>query len=265
MLPLDDQKMVYVPGDSRYFVPCSESVHDSVSFLLKALERLGNESARVQTFFHQVQTHADVSFAICYGSVLNTYLAVSDVEDVDILIAVKGEKVVYDWSQPRGAEVRCMKLAEIRDQLGYKRLSTRRSNHTAYHSLAGMFAGPFLVIKQSEELDGIIQRVRPVFHRTYRRTLSQIVEHECAKESIRMDGSSALGRHGSKPCKQGYLFYGTNKRMSRKEAEHIIDQALRRRNIVADIGLEVKKAVLRGAKKRRVAILFALAPKKKGT
>jgi len=262
MLPLDDQKMVYVPGDSQYFVPCSESVHDSVSFFLKVMERLGNESARVQTFFHQVQTHPDVSFAICYGSALNTHLAVSDVEDVDILIVVKREKVVYDWSRPRGAEVRCMKLAEIRDQLRYKRLSTRGSKHTAYHSLAGTFAGPLLVIKHSEELEAIIQRVRAVFHRTYRRTLSQMVEHECAKESIRMTGISDRRIQESKTRNQGYLFYGTDRRLSQKEAEHIIDQALRRRNIVADIGLEVKKDVLRGAKKRRVTIPFALAPKK---
>ncbi len=219
------------------------TAEETMGSVLRVLKEYRNEPEDILDFFDMVHKSHDVVFSLIYGSAVNSNASPSEIEDVDILVATRNKKFVYDWDQPKGMEIRFLFVSDIKNYLTVKKRFFLPIFSKEYNSLGGIFANGVLVIKSSKELEDIIHGVRRNFRKIYVRALSQIVENDCKKRMEQMSPSS----HGKKL----YSFYGGERLISLDEARSMIDESLKRKNIQPRIVPAIKKTILKGIKTRK--------------
>jgi hypothetical protein len=243
-ISLDFQHLIFLEPDYRYFINNGRTTEETIYFVLKVLKEFGNDPNSISDFMNRVYKSNDVVFALIYGSAVNSNAAPSEIEDVDILIATRNRKFVYDWDQPKGTEIRYLFVTEIEDYLTVKKRFFLPVFSKEYNTLGGIFANGLLAIKFSKELENIIHGVRRNFQKIYVRALSQIVENDCKKRIEKMPPSSHR--------KKLYSFYGSESGMSLDEARLMIDESLKRRNIQPGIAPAIARRILKRIKTRSV-------------
>jgi len=240
---LDFQNLIFVEPDHRYFLNTGRTQEEAIDRVLKLLKEFGNDPEGIADFMNRVHKSPEVVFALIYGSAVNTSIEPAEIEDVDILIATRDKRFVYEWDQLKGTEVRYVFVSEIQNYLAVKRRFFLSVFSKEYNSLGGIFTNGLLVIKTSKELEEIIQGVRRHFQRIYVRALSQIVENDCKKRMEKMPPSLKE--------KRLYSFYGTESLVSLDEARLMIDESIKKKNIQPGIAPAVARRILKGIKKRK--------------
>jgi len=217
---------------------------------LRVLEGFGNDPEDISEFMNRVYMCRDVAFAFLYGSAVNSRSALSEMEDIDILVVTQGDKkFVYEWATPKGAETRYLRLSEIRDFLKVEKRFFSSVFTREYNSLGGIFANGLAVIKGSRDLDAMVSDVRQDFHKIHIKALSQIVENDCRKR-IEKNSRFAKSRRGfSSNDKRRYSFYGSEGRVTLDEARSMIDESIRRKNIQPGKAPAISRRILKGMKR----------------
>ena len=166
---------VFIEPDYRYFIKRGQTREETIDFISKVLKEFGNDPECILDFMNHVYNSQEVVFAFIYGSAVNSNYALSEIEDVDILIATRNKKFVYEWDQPRGTEIRYLLVTEIENYLKVKKSFFLPVFTKEYNTLGGIFANGLLVIKLSKELENIIYGIRLNFQKIYVKVISQIV------------------------------------------------------------------------------------------
>ena len=250
---LDYQKLTFIRPDNRFFLDTGQTTDERIASVLRTLKGFGNDPVSISEFMHRVYKCHDVVFAFIYGSAVNSNLALSEIEDIDILVATQGDKkFVYEWDAPKGTEIRYLRLSEIIDFIEVKKRFFSSVFTREYNSLGGIFANGLVVIKGSRELDGIVSDVRQNFYKIHIRAFSQIVENDC-KKSIEKKNRFTKNRRGfSSNDKRRYSFYGSEDRVTLDEARSIIDESIKRKNIQPGKAPAIARRLLKRIKKRRM-------------
>ena len=241
-MSLDFEHLIFLKPDYRYFINNGQKREETIDFVLKVLKAFGNDPESISEFMNRIYKNHDVVFAFIYGSAVNSNSALSEIEDVDILVASRNKKFVYDWDQPKGTEIRYMLLSEIENYLTVQKRFFLHAFSKEYNALGGIFANGLLVIKLSKELENIIHGVRRNFSKIHVKALSQIVENDCKKR--------VETRHFSSHEKRRFAFYGSESRVSLDEARLMIDESVRRKNIQPGKASAIEQRILKRIKER---------------
>jgi hypothetical protein len=250
-------RFTYIAPDPRYFRKSVKSAHEMTERILDIMNHFGHDKDSTRAFFLNLCESSRVVFALLYGSALSPRVAVSEIEDVDCLVVTQGQRVAPEWKQPTGVEVHFLRLGELTEHLMPDKARRRDIYPKAYDALAGIFAGPLLVIKYSEHLDAIIRKVRGHLGRSFKRTLSQLVEYDCMKMADRRGVSPGRGVGKGLQSGGAYVFYGSERPFSLEEAGAIIEEAMRRRDILPHRRPTLKRAILKRMGKRERFLPFA--------
>ena len=240
---MDYPGLIFVEPDDRYFVNSKRTREEAIAFLLQGFEQFGNDPKSISEFMNRVTKSPDVVFALIYGSAVNTHAGPSEIEDVDILIATRNKKIVYDWDQPKGTEIRYLLVSEIENFLKVEKKFFLPVFKKEYNALGGIFANGLLAIKFSKELENIIQSVRRHFQKISIKALAQMVENDCKKMMEKMSPSS----HGKKP----YTFYGSKTPLSLDEARLMIKKSIKRKSIQPGKASAIERKILKKIKTRK--------------
>lgn len=217
---------------------------------MRILEGFGNNPENTSEFMNRIYMSHDVAFAFIYGSAVNSNLALSEIEDIDILVVTQGDrKFVYEWAIPKGAEIRYLRLSEIRDFLKVEKRFFSSVFTKEYNSLGGIFANGLVVIKGSRDLDGIVSEVRQHFHKIHIKALSQIVENDCRKRIEKKNRFTKTKRGFSSNDKRRYSFYGSEMRVTLDDARSMIDESIKSKNIQPGMAPAIARQILRRIKK----------------
>ena len=233
---------VFIEPDYRYFIKSGQKREETIDFVLQVLKEFGNDPKSISEFMNRVTKSHDVVFAFIYGSAVNSNYALSEIEDVDILIATRTRKFIYQWDQPKGTEIRYMLLSEIENYLTVQKRFFLPVFTKEYNTMGGIFANGLLALKFSKGLENIIQGVRQNFNKIHVKALSQIVENDCKK---RVEKS-----HFSSHEKRRYSFYGSESLISLDEARLLIDASVKRKNIQPRKAPAIARRILKGIKAR---------------
>jgi hypothetical protein len=238
----DYPKLTYIEPDYRFFVDRGQTTEETIGFIVNVLENFGNDSQSIWEFVNRVTNSHDVVFAFFYGSVLNINLEISEIKDIDIFVATRNKKFVYDWDRPKGTELRYLLVLELKNYLKVKKRFFLPTFNKSYNAMGGIFANGLLAIKLSKELETIIQGVRQNFNKIHLKALSQIVENDCKKRVGK--------RHYSSHEKRRYAFYGSKSLISLDEARLMIDESIKRKNIQPVKAKAVAQRILKRIKVR---------------
>ena len=238
----DYQKPAFIEPDYRFFVDTGQTAEETIDLVFKVLEKFDNDSQSIWEFVNRVYKSPDVVFAFFYGSALNINLEISEIEDVDVFVATRNKKFVYDWDRPKGTEIRYLLVSELKNYLKVEKRFFLPVFTKEYNTLGGIFANGLLTIKFSKELENIIQGVRQNFNKIHVKALSQIVENDCKKRVEK--------RHFSSHEKRRYSFYGSESLISLDEARLMIDESVKRKNIQPGKAPAIARRILKGIKVR---------------
>jgi hypothetical protein len=175
---------------------------------------------------------------------LNIDLEIYQIEDVDVFVATRNKKFVYDWERPKGTEIRYLLVSELKNYLEVGKRFFLPAFNKEYHALGGIFANGLLTIKLSKELLNTVSGVRRNFNKIHIKALSQIVENDCKKRAGKRDFSSR--------DKKGSSFYGSESLISLDEARLMIDESVKRKNIQPGKAQAIERGILKGMKTRNV-------------
>ena len=243
-ISLDFQHLIFLQPDYRYFINTGQTAEERIGFVLRVLSEIGNDPESISEFMNRVYKSHDVVFALIYGSAVNSNAALSEIEDVDILIATRNKKFVYQWDQPKGTEIRYLLLSELKNYLTVKKRFFLPVFTKEYNALGGIFANGLLAIKFSKELEDVIYSVRQNFQKIHVKALSQIVENDCKKRMEKSNFSSHK--------KKLYSFYGSESRVSFDDARLMIDESIKRKNIQPGKAPAIARRILKRIKVRNV-------------
>ena len=248
---MDYQKLTFIRPDNRFFVDTGETAEERIAFVLRILEGFGNDPESIPEFMNRVCMSHDVVFAFIYGSAVNSSLALSEIEDVDILVVTQGDKkFIYEWDAPKGTEIRYLRLSEIIDFLKVEKRFFSSVFTKEYNSLGGIFVNGLIVIKGSRYLDAIVTEVRQNFHKIHIKALSQIVENDCRKRIEKKNRFTKTKKGYSSRDKRRYSFYGSEARVTLDEASSIIDESITRKNIQPGKAPAIARKILNRIKGR---------------
>lgn len=248
---MDYQKLTFIRPDNRFFVDAGQRAEERTAFVLRILEGFGNNPENISEFMNRVYMSHDVAFGFIYGSAVNSNLALSEIEDVDILVATQGDrKFVYEWAIPNGAEIRYLRLSEIRGFLKVEKRFFSSVFTREYNSLGGIFVNGLVIIKGSRHLDAMVSEVRQNFHKIHIKALSQIVENDCRKRIGKKNRFTKSNRGFSSNDKRRYSFYGSDDRVTLDEARSIIDESITRKNIQPGKAPPIVQKILKRIKTR---------------
>jgi len=217
----DYPKPVFIEPDYRFFVDTGQTAEETIDFVLSLLKEFGNDSESISEFVKRVNKSHDVAFAFIYGSALNSNLEISEIEDVDVFVATRNKKFVYDWDRPKGTEIRYLLLSELKNYLKVGKRFFLPAFNKEYNAMGGIFANGLLTIKFSKELENTIRGVRENFNKIHIKALSQVVENDCKKRVEK--------RYFSFHEKRRYSFYGSESLISLDEARLMIDESVKRK------------------------------------
>jgi hypothetical protein len=240
----DYPKLTYIEPDYRFFVDRGQTTEETIGFIVSVLENFGNDSQSIWEFVNRVTNSHDVVFAFFYGSVLNINLEISEIKDIDIFVATRNKKFVYDWDRPRGTEIRYHLVSELKNSLKVGKRFFLPVFTKEYNAMGGIFANGLLAMKFSKELENIVHDVRRSFGKIHIKALSQIVENDCKKRIEKM--------HFSSHKKRRYAFYGSETLISLEEAHLMIDVSVKRKNIQRGNGPAIARRILKRMKVRNV-------------
>ena len=240
----DYQKPAFIEPDYRFFVDTGQTAEETIDFVLRGLKEFGNDSQSIWEFVNRVYKSHNVVFAFFYGSALNINLEISEIEDVDVFVATRNKKFVYDWDRPKGTEIRYLLVSELKNYLKVGKRFFLPIFNKEYNAMGGIFANGLLTIKFSKELENIIQGVRQNFNKIHVKALSQIVENDCKKRLEK--------RHFSSHEKRLYSFYGSESLISLDEARLMIDESVKRKNIQPGKAPAIARRILKRIKTRNV-------------
>jgi len=246
------QQLVFIPPDHRFFVDTGQPAEETIDFVLRALKEFGNDSQRISEFMNRVCCSDDVAFAFVYGSAVNSNLRISEIEDVDIFIATRSKKFIYDWDRPKGTEIRYLLVSELKNYLKVEKRFFLPAFNKEYNAMGGIFANGLLTIKFSKELENIIQGVRQNFQKIHVKALSQIVENDCKKRMEKRSKYIKSKMHFSSHEKKPFSFYGSEIRLSFDEARSMIDESIKRKNIQPGKAPAIARRILKRIKTRNV-------------
>lgn len=235
-------KPVSIEPDYRFFVDTGQTAEETIDFVLRLLKEFGNDSQSIWKFVKKVNKSHDVAFAFFYGSALNINLEVSEIEDVDVFVATRNRKFVYDWDGPKGTEIRYLLVSELKNYLKVEKRFFLPVFTKEYNTLGGIFANGLLTIKFSKELEKIVHDVRGKFNKIHVKALSQIVENDCKKRIGK--------RHLSSHERKRYSFYGSESLISLDEARLMIDESVKRKNIQPGKAPAIARRILERIKVR---------------
>jgi len=238
----DYQKPAFIEPDYRFFVDTGQTAEETIDLVFKVLEKFDNDSQSIWEFVNRVYKSPDVAFAFIYGSALNSNLETSEIEDVDVFVATRNKKFVYDWDRPKGTEIRYLLVSELKNYLKVEKRIFLPVFTKEYNAMGGIFANGLLTIKSSKELENIIQGVRQNFNKIHVKALSQIVENDCKKRVGK--------RHFSSHEKRLYSFYGSESLISLDEARLMIDESVKRKNIQPVKAPAIARRILKRIKVR---------------
>ncbi len=200
---------------------------------------------------NRVYLSHDVAFAFIYGSAVNSNSALSEIEDIDILVATQGDKkFVYEWDAPKGTEIRYLRLSEIRDFLKVKNRFFFSVFTREYNSLGGILISGLVIIKGSKDLDAIVTEVRQNFHKIHIKALSQMVENDCTKRIEKNNRFTKTKRGFSSNDKRRYSFYGSESRVTLDEARSMIYESMKRKNIQPGKAPAIARKIMKRIKVR---------------
>ncbi|MCD6297906.1 MAG: hypothetical protein J7M30_12220 [Deltaproteobacteria bacterium] len=236
----DYPKPVFIEPDYRFFVDTGQTAEETIAFVLRLLKEFGNDSESIWEFVIRVNKSRDVAFAVIYGSALNINLGISEIEDVDVFVATRNRKFVYDWDRPKGTEIRYLLVSEVKNYLKVGRKLLLPVFTKEYNAMGGIFVNGLLTIKFSKELENTIRGVRRNFNKINIKALSQIVENDCKKRIEK--------RHFSSHEKRRYSFYGSESLISLDEARLMIDESVKRKNIQPGKAPAITRRILKGMK-----------------
>ncbi len=233
---------VFIKPDFRFFVDTGQTDEETMALVFRVLEKFDNDSKNIWEFVNRVYTSHDVVFAFFYGSALNINLEISEIEDVDVFVATRNKKFVYDWDRPKGTEIRYLLVSELKNYLKVVKRFFFPVFTKEYNALGGIFANGLLAIKFSKELENTIRGVRQNFHKINVKALSQIVENDCKKRVEK--------RHFSSHKKRRYSFYGSESLISLDEARLMIGESVKRKNIQPWKAPAIAQRIMKGMKAR---------------
>lgn len=220
---------------------------------MRILEGFGNEPASISEFLKSVCINHDVAFAFFYGSALNSNSTLSEIEDIDILVVTQGDKkFVYDWDVPKGAEIRYLRLSEIRGFLKVEKQFFTSVFTKEYNLIGGILVGGLVVIKGSRKLNAMVFEARQDFYKIHIKALSQIVENDCRKRIEKKNRFIKIKRGFSSNDKRRYSFYGSEDRVTLDEARSIIDESIKRKNIQPGKAPAIARRILKKIQTRNV-------------
>jgi len=240
----DYPKPVFIEPDYRFFVDTGQTAEETIDFVFRVLEKYDNDSQSIWQFVKRVNKSHDVAFAFFYGSALNINSEISEIEDVDVFVATRNKKFVYDWDRPKGTEIRYLLVSELKNYLKVGKRLFLPVFTKEYNAMGGIFANGLLTIKFSKELENIVHDVRRNFNKIHIKALSQIVENDCKK---RVDK-----RHFSSHEKRRYSFYGSESLISLDEARSMIDESVKRKNIQPGKAPAIARRILKRIKTKNV-------------
>lgn len=250
---MDYKKLTFIQPDNRFFIDAGQRAEERIAFVLRILEGFGNNPENISEFINRICMSHDVVFAFIYGSAVNSNLALSETEDIDILVVTQGDrKFVYEWDAPKGTEIRYLRLSEIIDFLKVEKRFFSSVFTKEYNSLGGIFANGLVVIKGSRNLDAIVTEVRQNFHKIHIKALSQIVENDCRKRIEKNNKFRKTKRGFSSNDKRRYSFYGSEGRVTLDEARSMIDESITRKNIQPGKAPAIARKILKRIKGRGV-------------
>ena len=250
-ISLDYRKLTFIQPDNRFFVDAGQRAEERIAFVFRILEGFGNDPEGISEFMNRVYMSHDVVFAFIYGSAVNSNLALSKIEDIDILVVTQGDKkFVYEWDAPKGTEIRYLRLSEIIDFLKVEKRFFSSVFTKEYNSLGGIFVSGLVVIKGSRDLDAIVTEVRQNFHKIHIKALSQIVENDCRKRIEKNNKFTKTKRGFSSNDKKRYSFYGSEGRVTLDEARSMIDESIKRKNIQPGKAPAIARKILKRIKMR---------------
>jgi hypothetical protein len=238
----DYPKPAFIEPDYRFFVDTGQTAEETIALVFRVLEKFDNDAQNIWEFVNRVCKSHDVVFAFFYGSVLNINLEISEIEDVDVFVATRNKKFVYDWVRPKGSEIRYLLVSELKNYLKVGKRFFLPVFTKEYNAMGGIFANGLLAIKYSKELENTIRGVRQNFNKIHMKALSQIVENDCKKRVEK--------RRFSLPEKRGYSFYGSESLISLDEARLMIDESAKRKNIQPGKAPEIIQKIMKGMKAR---------------
>lgn len=238
----DYPEQLFIKPDFRFFVDTGQTAEETIALVFKVLEKFDNDSQNIWEFVNRVCKSQDVVFAFFYGSVLNINLEISEIEDVDVFVATRNKKFVYDWDRLKGTEIRYLLFSELTNYLKVVKNFLFPVFTKEYNALGGIFANGFLAIKFSKELENTIRGVRRNFNKINVKALSQIVENDCKKRV----GKRRFSSHE----KRGYSFYGSESLISLDGARLMIDDSIKRKNIQPEKTPAIIQKIMKGMKAR---------------
>ena len=240
----DYPKPTFIEPDYRFFVDTGQTAEETIEWVFSVLEKFDNDSQSIWEFVNRVTKSHDVVFAFFYGSALNIRLGISEIEDVDVFVATRNKKFVYDWDRPKGTEIRYHLVSELKNYLKVGKRFFLPVFTKEYNAMGGIFANGLLTIKFSKELETTIRGVRQDFNKTHIKALSQIVENDCKKRIEK--------NHFSSHEKRRYSFYGSESLISLDEARLMIEESVKRKNIQSGKAPAIIKKIMKGMKERSV-------------
>ena len=243
---------VFIEPDYRYFIKSGQTREETIDFVSKVLKEFGNDPECIFDFMYRVYNSQEVVFAFIYGSALNFNLDISEIEDVDVIVATRNKKFVYAWDRPKGTEIRYMPLSELKSYLTLQKRFFLPVFSKEYNYLGGIFANGLLAIKFSKELENIIHGVRQNFQTIQVKALSQIVENDCKKRVAKSSRSAKTKRHVSSQEGRRYAFYGSEYLISFDEVRLMIDESIKRKNIQPGKAPAIARRILKRIKASNV-------------
>jgi hypothetical protein len=238
-------QIVYYQPDYRFFVDRGESREERVSFLVEVLEGFGNNREGISVFMERVFGSRDVAFAFVFGSVVNSNLRVSEIEDVDLFIVSHDRKFIHDWDDLKGLDTRYLRLSEIETSLRLKKRFFHKVFNREYHALGSIFSNGLLVLKSSKVLENIVSQVRRDFSKIDICALSQMVEYDCGKWLDTHDMAAPKRDLANFPKSGSYRFVGNETLLTFDEARRIIEEGIRRKNIQLKKGGQISRKIMK--------------------
>ena len=238
----DSPKLTFIEPDYRFFVDRGKTAEEIIDFIFRVLEKFGNDSQGIWEFVNRVTKSRNVVFAFFYGSALNINLDISEIKDIDIFVATRNKKFVYDWERPKGTEIRYHLVSELKNYLKVEKRFLFPVFTEEYKAMGGIFVNGLLTIKPSKELENTIRDVRQDFNKIHTKALSQIVENDCKKRIEK--------KHFSSHEKRRYAFYGDKTLISLEEARLMIHASVKRKNIQPRKAPAIERKILKGMKTR---------------
>lgn len=240
----DYPKPAFIEPDFRFFVDTGQTAEETVDLVFRVLEKFDNNSQSIWEFVNRVYKSHDVAFAFFYGSALNINLEISEIEDVDFLVATRNKEFVCDWDGLKGMEIRYYLVSELKSYLEVGKRFFLPVFTKEYNAMGGIFVNGLLTIKFSKELENILHDVRQYFSKIHLKALSQIVENDCKKRIEK--------RHFSSHEKRRYAFYGSKSLISLDEARLTIAESIKRKSIQPGKAPAISRRILKGMKARSV-------------